>query len=116
MNYLTKFDSDGKRIASYLLDGTVTPEEYARLLDEGYIEISEEDWNYYVGNKGGGDNGTGYIYDSATGKPVSAPPYEPSKEEQLLTEIRAISHSGARVTAEDIRRVVEAAHGNNFGG
>lgn len=85
MNYLSKFDSDGKRVASYPLDKTITKEQYTKLLDEGYIEISEEDWNYYVGNKGQGANGTGYIYDSTTGKPISAPPHVPTKEEKLAT-------------------------------
>lgn len=83
MNYLTKFDSNGKRVTSYPLDDTITDERYAELIGEGFIEIEEEEWNYYVGNKGDGDNGTGYIRDSATGKPVSAPAYVPSKEERL---------------------------------
>lgn len=83
MKYLTKFNLSGQRIASYPLDNTITNERYAEMLNEGFIEIDEEDWNYYVGNKGGGDNGTGYIRDSATGKPVSAPAYVPSKEERL---------------------------------
>ena len=82
MNYLTKFDSAGKRITSYSVDDFLTPERYAELISEGYVEISEEDWNYYVGNKGQGANGTGYIR-GADGKPTDAPPYEPSKEEQL---------------------------------
>lgn len=82
MNYLTKFDSSGKRITSYPLDDSMTDKQYAELINEGYIEISEEDWNYYVGNKGQGKNGTGYIR-GKDGKPTDAPAYVPSKEEQL---------------------------------
>lgn len=88
MNYLSKFDSDGKRVASYPLDKTITKEQYTKLLDEGYIEISEEDWNYYVGNNGAGANGTGYIRDVKTGKPVDAPAYVPTVGEKM-SEIKA---------------------------
>jgi hypothetical protein len=82
MTYLTIFDSDGRRLASYAIDSTMTHEQYDNLVSEGYIEISEDDWNYYVGNKGQGKNGTGYIR-GADGKPTDAAPYEPTKEEQL---------------------------------
>ena len=49
---------------------------------EGYIEVSDEDWNYYTGNCGDGDNDTGYIRDSITGKPISAPARVITLEEQ----------------------------------
>ena len=39
MNYLTKFDSNGKRITSYPLDDTITDERYAELIGEGLIEL-----------------------------------------------------------------------------
>jgi hypothetical protein len=58
-----------------------TDEEKAEKLEQGYIEISEEDWNYYVGNKGNGKNGTGYIR-GADGKPTDAPVHVPTKEEK----------------------------------
>ena len=48
------------------------------------MEISDEDYQHYVGNRGTGDNGTGYIRDPKTGKPVSAPPappVEPTEEQ-----------------------------------
>jgi hypothetical protein len=51
------------------------------MIADGYVEITQDEWDYYVGNKGMGDNGTGYI--RVDGKPVSAPPYVPSKEEKL---------------------------------
>jgi len=79
--YLCKFDSDGRRTET-LLTCEFTEEEKQQKLAEGYIEISEDDWNYYVGNKGQGKNGTGYIR-GADGKPVDAPAYVPTKEEQL---------------------------------
>lgn len=83
MNYLSKFDSDGKRITSYPLDNSITNERYAELIGEGFIEIEEEEWNYYVGNNGQGKNGTGYIR-GADGKPTDAPPVpEPATEEKI---------------------------------
>lgn len=82
MNYLTKFDSNGHRITSYPYDDDITDERYAELIGEGFIEIEEEDWNYYIGNNGQGLNGTGYVR-GADGKPVDAPAYTPSKEARL---------------------------------
>ena len=79
--YLCKFDSEGRRTET-LLTCEFTEEEKQQKLADGYIEISEDEWNYYVGNKGQGANGTGYIR-GADGKPVDAPAYVPSKEEQL---------------------------------
>jgi hypothetical protein len=81
MNYLTKFDDKGKRVTSYPMDNTITDECYTELINEGFVEIDENEWNYYVGNKGEGDNGTGYI--RVNGKPISAPPYVPTKDEKL---------------------------------
>ena len=52
-----------------------------KYLGDGYIPISEEDYQHYIGNRGAGDNGTGYIRDTKTGKPVSAPP-APAVEEE----------------------------------
>ena len=82
LTYLCKFDSDGKRGATYPTAG-LTEEEKQEKIADGYVEISEEDWNYYVGNNGNGANGTGYIRDAKTGKPVDAPAYVPTKEEKL---------------------------------
>ena len=79
--YLCKFDANGRRTET-LLTCEFTEEKKAEKLEQGYIEISEEDWNYYVGNKGQGANGTGYVR-GADGKPTDAPAYVPSKEEQL---------------------------------
>ena len=59
------------------------PYDVARMKAAGYIEISKEDWEYYIGAHGRGDNGTGYIRDPKTGKPVSAPAYVPTVEEKV---------------------------------
>ena len=71
MAYLAKFGDSGACKAIYLA-GTKSAEEAA-----GCVEISNDEWEYYIGNRGAGDNGTGYIRDPETGKPVSAPPAPP---------------------------------------
>jgi hypothetical protein len=82
MDYLSKFDSSGKRITSYPLDNSIDDKKRGELIADGYVEISEEEWSHYVGNKGAGANGTGYIR-GADGKPTDAPAYVPTKEERL---------------------------------
>lgn len=76
-NYLAKFDENGHRGATIPIDGTISADEIKSYESQGYVIISAEDWGYYVGAHGVGDNGTGYIRDSKTGKPVSAPPAPP---------------------------------------
>ena len=73
-HYLGKFDENGKA-ESFLLEGIhyKTPEEKAAKMAEGYVELTQDEWKYYTNNKGTGDNGTGYVRDPSTGKPVSAP-------------------------------------------
>ena len=81
LTYLCKFDADGNRGETYDTAG-MSDEEKQSKLDDGFIEITEEEWHYLVGNKGAGDNGTGYIYDVANEKVKSAPPApEPTKAE-----------------------------------
>lgn len=75
MAYIARFDDSGACKAIYLA-GTKSAEELV-----GCVEISDEEWAYYIGNRGMGDNGTGYIRDPKTGKPVSAPPAPPVEEE-----------------------------------
>lgn len=81
-HYLGKFDENGKA-ESFLLEGIhyKTPEEKAAKIAEGYVELTQEEWEYYTNNKGMGDNGTGYLRDPATGKPVSAPKVTYSAEQ-----------------------------------
>ena len=73
MYYLCKFNKNGGREASV---PSTMADNYGgeeKLTAEGYIKVSTEDYQYYVGNKGSGANGTGYIRDNQTGKPVNAP-------------------------------------------
>lgn len=79
--YLCKFDSEGRRGETHLAC-EYTDEQKEAMIQDGYIEITEEDWNYYVGNKGQGANGTGYVR-GADGKPTDAPAYVPTKAEKL---------------------------------
>ena len=80
--YLAKFDATGRRETTIVKDvHYATDEERQTYIDDGYIPISDEDYQHYIGNRGAGDNGTGYIRDTKTGKPVSAPPAPPVEEE-----------------------------------
>ena len=81
MKYLSKFDSKGTRIASYPIDVLMTAEKIKSMKSDGYIEIDEDEWNYYVGNCGAGKNGTGYVR-GADGKPTDAPAHTPSTDEK----------------------------------
>ncbi len=82
MNYLCKFDDDGKRTAT-VVEGVhyTTAKQKKAYIKEGYVETSAEDYAYYVGNKGNGANGTGYIR-GKDGKPTDAPAHTPSTEEK----------------------------------
>ena len=72
MENLSKFNAQGKRIASVILGIHYTTDEERQVyINDGYISISDEDYQHYIGNRGAGDNGTGYIRDIKTGKPVS---------------------------------------------
>ena len=89
--YLAKFDENGNRTETYIA-AEYTDEQKSQMYADGFVDLSEEDWNYYVGNRGTGNNGTGYIRDAVTGKPVSAPPApEPSvasKIDQLSADYK----------------------------
>ena len=78
MEMLAKFDKNGCRETT-VLEGVHYRSEESRknYTEQGYLPISEEDFAHYVGWRGTGDNGTGYIRDPETGKPVSAPPAPP---------------------------------------
>ena len=81
--FIAKFDENGKRTKT-LLACEYTDEQKQEMYADGFVDLSEDDWNYYVGNMGAGDNGTGYIRDAVTGKPVSAPPApKPSKAQRI---------------------------------
>lgn len=87
--YLGKFSAEGKP-EGFLLEGVnyKTPEEKAEKMAEGWVELTQEEWEYYTNNRGYGDNGTGYIRDPETGKPVSAP-----KRVYTKTELAEIARS-----------------------
>lgn len=115
MYYLCKFNEDGKREASIPSTMINNYGGKEKLLNEGYIEISTDDYQYYVGNKGVGDNGTGYIRDINTGKPISAPARVITLEEQANAfklacdaDIQAIDSAIDVATKnDDIERVTE---------
>lgn len=76
IGYLSKFDSAGRIEGSKPIGMSMSESEQLECERDGYIQISVDDWDTYMGNNGWGDNGTGYIRDPKTGKPVSAPPVE----------------------------------------
>lgn len=117
--YLAKFDTVGHRETT-VVSGVhyTTDEERQKYIDDDYIPISDEDYQYYIGNRGMGDNGTGYIRDPKTGKPVSAPPappvksepQEPPVDEERLAAFEAMAAQEARLIAQGERlAAVEAA-------
>ena len=109
---LSKFDAHGVRIATVLSGVHYTSdEERQRYINDGYIPISDEDYQHYIGNRGMGDNGTGYIRDPQTGKPVSAPPAPhvelesatPPVDEERLAAFEAMAAQEARLVAQGER-------------
>ena len=119
MEYLAKFDAAGRRTTT-VINGIhyTTDAERHKYLDDGYIPISEEDYQTYIGNRGAGDNGTGYIRDAKTGKPVSAPstpaadpePIEPEVDDVRLAAFEAMAEQEARlITYSERLAALEAA-------
>ena len=112
MEMLSKFDKNGCRQAT-VLDGVHYRNEETRqnYIAQGYIPISEEDFAYYAGWRGAGDNGTGYIRDPKTGKPVSAPPAPhvepesatPPVDEERLAAFEAMAAQEARLALQGER-------------
>ena len=112
MDMLSKFDAHGVR-TSTVLSGVhyTSDEERQKYINDGYIPISDEDYQHYIGNRGMGDNGTGYIRDPETGKPVSAPPappvesepQEPPVDEERLAAFEAMAAQEARLVAQGER-------------
>ena len=112
MDMLSKFDAHGVR-TSTVLSGVhyTSDEERQKYINDGYIPISDEDYQHYIGNRGMGDNGTGYIRDPETGKPVSAPPappveaepQEPPVDEERLAAFEAMAEQEARLVAQGER-------------
>ena len=112
MDILSKFDAHGVRIATVLSGVHYTSDEdRQKYINDGYIPISDEDYQHYIGNRGAGDNGTGYIRDPKTGKPVSAPPAPhvepesatPPVDEERLAAFEAMAAQEARLVAQGER-------------
>jgi hypothetical protein len=112
LEILSKFDTTGRREATVLERvHYITNEERQAYIDVGYIPISDEDYQHYIGNRGTGNNGTGYIRDPNTGKPVSAPPAppvesevpEPPVDEERLAAFEAMAAQEARLVAQGER-------------
>ena len=83
---LSKFDTFGRRETSVVKGIHYnTDEEREVYIADGYIPISDEEYQHYIGNRGAGDNSTGYIRDPKTGKPVSAPPAPPVETTETPT-------------------------------
>ena len=111
--YLCKFDTEGNRGETHATAG-MRDEEKSAYLASGFVEIPESEWLYYIGGVGNGDNGTGYIRDPKTGKPVSAPPAPPVEEapqeppadlerlavyEAMAAQEERLAAQGERITA-----------------
>ena len=92
--YLCKFDSAGKRTETILEGVHYKASEEAQKIAEGYVSVSDEDYAYYVGNNGTGDNGTGYIR-GADGKPVSAPAIVITLAEAQSTALQSVDTAAA---------------------
>ena len=119
IEYLAKFDTVGHRETT-VVSGVhySTEDERQKYIDDGYIPISDEDYQHYIGNRGAGDNGTGYIRDPQTGKPVCgspAPPApvveeEPPVDEERLAAFEAMAAQEERLDAQAERiAALEAA-------
>ena len=122
---LSKFDVTGRRVST-LVKGIhyTTDEERQAYIADGYIPISDEDYQHYIGNRGAGDNGTGYIRDTKTGKPVSAPPapvvekepQEPPVDPECLAVYEAMAAQEARLVAQAERIAAREAALKTKGG
>ena len=85
--YLIKFEpvtgtTHSLRGTTYPIDCTMTDDRISELVTAGYTIVDNDDYQYYVGNRGRGDNGQGYVRDNATGKPISAPAHIATPSEQ----------------------------------
>lgn len=101
MNYLTQFNEKGEKISSIPVDITLTEMRKRELIKEGYIEIPEEEWAYYIGAFGTGKNGTGYVR-GADGKPTDAPPIPVNIEELKKAKISEFKRMRDMEEVEDI--------------
>lgn len=112
MEYLAKFDDAGRR-KSTVIRGVhyTTDTERKKYIGDGYIPVSEEDYQTYIGNRGLDDNGTGYIRDPKTGKPVSAPPAPTVPATPVIDDVRLAAFEAMAAQeermAEQAKRIEE---------
>lgn len=119
MNIVGKFNAAGRLVSiSYPGKNYSTESEYDALRAAGFFDLDAVEAAYYVGTQGTGDNGTGYIRDPQTGKPVSAPqapvveeaPQEPPIDEERLAAFEATAAQEARLVEQEARiAALEAA-------
>lgn len=78
MTYIIRFDENGNRQETYVKE-EMTEERIQELLDEGYIEINEEDYQLLIGNT----DGKVHIRKEVDGEVVyeEEPPYVPTQDE-----------------------------------
>lgn len=78
MIYIIKFDENGNRQETYVKE-EMTEGRIQELLDEGYIEINEEDYQLLIGNT----DGKVHIRKEVDGEVVyeEEPPYVPTQDE-----------------------------------
>lgn len=78
MTYIIRFDENGNRQETYVKE-EMTEERIQELLDEGYIEINEEDYQLLLGNT----DGKVHIRKEVDGEVVyeEEPPYVPTQDE-----------------------------------
>lgn len=78
MTYIIKFDENGNRQETYVKE-EMTEERVQELLDEGYIEVNEEDYQLLIGNT----DGKVHIRKEVDGEVVyeEEPPYVPTQDE-----------------------------------
>lgn len=86
MTYIIRFDENGNRQETYVKE-EMTEERIQELLDEGYIEINEEDYQLLIGNT----DGKVHIRKEVDGEVVyeEEPPYVPTRDE--LDEQEAVA-------------------------
>lgn len=86
MTYIIRFDENGNRQETYVKD-EMTKERIQELLDKGYIEINEEDYQLLIGNT----DGKVHIRKEVDGEVVyeEEPPYVPTQDELDEQEVAA---------------------------
>jgi hypothetical protein len=105
-HYLAKFSPEGKP-EGFLLEGVnykSVAEKEAKIAEGYNVELTQEEWEYYTNNRGMGENGTGYIRDPETGKPVSAPAKVWTK-----SELADIAANNCAATVDELNQeIIEA--------